>query len=121
MLVAGYLLWFGPYPPWLTESERLIARAQRLGSATFTAEGWRNADSKLRATMVADLIKRHDFVGGKYEAVTGVLGASTCYADYDDIPCYLVEGVRGGRQQLVFGVNHSDRPGTVIHVSLWDY
>jgi hypothetical protein len=120
-IVAAWLLWYGPYPPWLTESERLMARARRLGTAKFTAEQWRTANPRVRATMVADLLKGHDFIGSRYDAVTTVLGVSTCYADYDDVPCYLVEASNGTRQNLVFGVSHSDRPGTVIDVGLWDY
>jgi hypothetical protein len=121
VIVAAVVLWSWPYPPWFTERQRLIARAQRLGSATFTPDGWSAADARVRATMVADLLRGHDFLGRRHDTVTELLGPSTCYADYEDMPCYLVEVSGGARQRLVFGVNHSDRPGTVIDVSFWDH
>jgi len=119
VVVAGYLFWFGLDLPWSDQS--LMGRAQRLGSAKFSPDAWRGADARVRGTMVADLLKAHNFVGGSGNGVSTVLGSSTCYWDHDD-PCYLVES-RGGfrRHMLVFGLNRSDRPGTVSDVYLWDY
>jgi hypothetical protein len=70
--------------------------------------------------MVADLMARNRFVGSENKAVTELLGKGDCYVDYGDEPCYLVT-IEGRLHQLEFGVNHSNRPGTVIDVSVSKY
>jgi hypothetical protein len=70
--------------------------------------------------MVADLMTRNRFVGSKNDEVVKLLGEVSCYVYYGDEPCYLLS-LEGHRYQLEFGVNHSDRPGTVIDVSVSEY
>jgi hypothetical protein len=68
--------------------------------------------------MVADLLRQHDFIGHKNDEVFQLLGSPTCYSEYSDMPCYDVEFSEGDRRSLIFGVNHSDRYGTVIDLEL---
>jgi hypothetical protein len=68
--------------------------------------------------MVADLLRHHDFIEHKNDEVFELLGSPTCYAYYEDEPCYTLEFSDSDRRNFIFGVNHSDRPGTVIDLQL---
>lgn len=67
--------------------------------------------------MLADLARRHRLVGVHVSAITGLLGPSECYIDYDDQACYKVAFDDTSRR-LEFSVNHSDERGKVLAVSL---
>ena len=70
--------------------------------------------------MLRDLLRRNHFIGVKNDEVFRLLGSSTCYAGYEDEPCYVVE-LSGKNRHLEFGVNHSDHPGVVVSLGLVTY
>ena len=67
--------------------------------------------------MLADLARRRRLVGVHVSAITGLLGPSECYIDYDDQPCYQL-AFDDATRRLEFSVNHSDQPGKVLAVSI---
>ena len=71
--------------------------------------------------MLNDLLRQHKFIGRKNDEVFALLGPATCYADYEDAPCYVVEFGDGDKQSLAFSVNHSDDPGRVHGIGLESY
>ena len=99
----------------LSMGNRGIAR--RHGWGSFETTRWRTANKVERGRMVADLMRGRRFIGSKNKSVIELLGPGDCYLDYEDEPCYGVE-FEGRYFQLGFGVNHSDRPGEVVQVSL---
>ena len=115
-IVSAGALWVACTQPGLNRTESLLV--QKYDSGTFTKDGWQAGTPKVRARMLADLLRHHDFIGHKNDEVFDLLGSPTCYADYGDMPCYTVEFSEGDRRSLVFGVNHSDRPGTVNGIGL---
>lgn len=99
----------------LDPSATRLARAD--SAAQFDSSRWRSGNREARGEMLAAFAATHEIVGRSYRQVVDLLGPSECYADYEDQPCYWVR--LGGRPYtLVFGVNHSDRPGTVVSVEL---
>jgi hypothetical protein len=118
-LVAVASFWAWCMRPGLTPTESLLIRRHR--SATFTQAAWRAGDSKQRAGMLASLFQQHEFIGRKNQEVFALLGPSTCYSDYEDVPCYLVEFSDGNKRSLAFSVNHSDDTGRVHAIGLQNY
>jgi hypothetical protein len=94
--------------------------AARCGTLSFTSAQWSAGDEEERGKMVADLVRRHRFLGSRNQAVYELLGSSTCYHGYEDEPCYRIR-LDGKAFQLGFGVNHSDRPGEIVSVSIYKY
>jgi hypothetical protein len=90
---------------------------RRHGTDSFDPIRWRASDKVDRGKMIADLMRKHRFIGSKNISVTDLLGPGDCYFSYEDEPCYGVE-FEGRYYQLGFGVNHSNRPGEVVSVSL---
>jgi hypothetical protein len=93
--------------------------ARRYGTVSFDPIRWQAADQAERGRMVADLMRKHRFLGLKNKSVFDLLGPSTCYLGSEDEPCYDIE-FEGKSFQLGFGVNHSDKPGEVVYVSIRD-
>jgi hypothetical protein len=91
--------------------------AARHAAQPFDSLAWRSGRPDVRGEMLTDLARRHRFVGGKLKTVTDLLGPPECYAYYDDMPCYGVQFDQA-KYRLLFSVNHSDRPGTIIFVDL---
>jgi hypothetical protein len=91
--------------------------AARHAARPFDSLAWKSAAHDVRGEMLTDLVRRHRFAGGRAKAVTDLLGPSECYAYYDDMPCYYVQ-FEQTKYRLVFSVNHSERPGTIIFVDL---
>ena len=56
----------------------------------FDAQVWRSGDAVKRGQMVADLARRHRFIGMHPDSVTARLGPSECYVNQDGEPCYRV-------------------------------
>lgn len=118
-LVGMASLWVWCLQPGFTPTERLLI--QRFESASFNKDLWSRGDPKSRAAMLADLFRKHDFIGRKNSDVFALLGPATCYADYEDVPCYVVEFGEGDKRSLAFSVNHSDDPGRVHSIGLGSY
>jgi hypothetical protein len=118
-LVGLASLWAWCGQPGFTPTERLLIR--KYESSKFSQEVWSAGDPKSRASMLGDLFRKHDFIGRKNGDVFALLGRSTCYADYEDVPCYVVEFGEGDRRSLAFSVNHSDDPGKVHSIGLGSY
>jgi hypothetical protein len=96
-------------------ADSLVAR--RHSGRTFNSSLWRSGDANTRGKMLADLAHTHQLVGVQASTIINLLGPSECYASYDDAPCYKI-AFDGTKHQLQFSVNHSDKPGRVIDVSL---
>jgi hypothetical protein len=60
------------------------------GGLPFDARVWRDGDVAKRGQMVADLARRHRFIGMHPDSVTARLGPSECYVNQDGEPCYRV-------------------------------
>ena len=56
----------------------------------FDAQVWRSGDAAKRGQMVADLARRHRFIGMHPDSVKARLGPSDCYVIQDGEPCYRV-------------------------------
>lgn len=56
----------------------------------FDAQVWRSGDVAKRGQMVADLARRHHFLGMHPDSVEARLGPSECYVNQDGEPCYRV-------------------------------
>jgi hypothetical protein len=91
--------------------------ARRHGVESFDPIHWKTANKVERGKMVADLMRMRRFIGSKNQSVYELLGPGNCYLGNEDEPCYVVE-FESRYFQLGFGVNHSDRAGEVVHVSL---
>jgi hypothetical protein len=85
--------------------------------AEFDRGRWRTGDAWGRGEMLADLARRHRFVGQHRDSVESLLGRTQCYVHYEDEPCYRVE-LDGRQYDLQFDVNHSNHPGRVLGVGL---
>ncbi len=118
-VVAAAALWYA----WLAArsvgelSPLDSRRARQHDTAAFSPGAWRAAGPEARGRMVADLARRHRFVGRDPGDVRALLGATTCYAGQDDIPCYRVT-LRGAPRDLVFWPDHSGTPWRVGAVGL---
>jgi hypothetical protein len=64
--------WFRPSG--LSRSEKKLVAAYQ--SLTFTRAAWREGDPRIRARMLGDLFRMHDFVGHKTDEVLALLGPS---------------------------------------------
>jgi hypothetical protein len=115
LILAAGSFWAWCSQPGLTSSERLLVSRQ--DPRPFTREAWRTADAKARGGMLRDLLQQNDFRDARNDDVFRLLGPSTCYADYEDEPCYVVE-LSGTERSFVFGVNHSHCPGRIVSLSL---
>ena len=84
---------------------------------TFDPQLWRSGDQGKRGPMVADLARRHRFIGMHPDSVHARLGTSDCYYYQDGVPCYQL---RLGHSdfQLVFPVDEARRPPRVVAVRL---
>jgi hypothetical protein len=84
---------------------------------TYDPQVWRSGDQVKRGPMVADLARRHHFIGMRPDSVHARLGPSDCYYVQDGWPCYQL---RLGHSdfQLVFPVDESRRPLRVVAVQL---
>jgi hypothetical protein len=54
----------------------------------FDAQVWRSGDAAKRGQMVADLARRHRFIGMHADSVTARLGPSECSVMREGEPCY---------------------------------
>jgi hypothetical protein len=117
LTLAGLSAWWA-WPPAIgdltLENRRLVGRH---GTAPFTPEKWLQASEGERGLMVADLLRKTRFAGAQNQEVFDLLGKSSCYNGYEDEPCHYVE-YEGRRFRLAFNVNHSDRPGEILSVSV---
>jgi len=84
---------------------------------TYDPQVWRSGDRVKRGPMVADLARRHRFIGMRPDSVHARLGPSDCHYYQDGVPCYQL---RLGHSdfQLVFPVDESSRPPRVVAVQL---
>lgn len=57
---------------------------------SFDPRLWRSGDVATRGQMVADLARRHRFIGMHPDSVKARLGPSECYVNQDGEPCYRV-------------------------------
>jgi hypothetical protein len=101
-------------------SMRNRSLARRHGVDSFDPIRWKTANKVDRGRMIADLMRGRRFIGSKNKSVVELLGPGDCYLHYEDEPCYGVE-FEGRYFQLGFGVNHSNRPGEVVNVTLTSF
>lgn len=62
----------------------------KLGSETWSAEGWAAGDQAVRGAMVADFLATHETQGAEKATITTLLGDPTGYYDYDSNLAYVV-------------------------------
>jgi hypothetical protein len=84
---------------------------------TYDAQTWRTGDQVKRGQMIADLARRHRFIGMHPDSLNSRLGPSDCYANQEVVPCYRL---RLGHSdfQLEFPVHQSSRPPRVLAIRL---
>lgn len=87
------------------------------GTVEFDKRIWKEPDPAQRRKMLASLFDRHTFVDKKNDYVYTLFGTSTSYYGYDEDPSYSID-LSGEQFQLQFGHNHSDSPGSIVHVVL---
>lgn len=83
----------------------------------FSAQVWRGRDVAKRGQMVADLARRHRFIGMHRDSVVALLGEPECYEHPSDEPCYRL---RLGHSdfELQFPVHASSSPPRILAVRL---
>ena len=84
---------------------------------TFDPHVWRSGDLVKRGQMVADLARRHRFIGMPSDSVRARLGASDCHVDEVGVPCYRLQ-LGHSAFQLEFPVHASNRPQRVLAIRL---
>lgn len=84
---------------------------------TYDPQMWRAGDPVKRGQMLADLARRHRFIGMHPASVQARLGPFDCYAYQDGVPCYRL---RLGHSdfQLELPVRESSRPPRVLAIRL---
>ena len=85
--------------------------------STYDPQLWRSGDQVKRGQMVADLARRHRFIGMQPDSVQARLGKFDCYAYQEGVPCYRL---RLGHSdfQFEFPVHASSRPTRVLAIRL---
>jgi hypothetical protein len=89
-------------------------------SLDFSRDRWIKGNPVENGKMLASLLRSYSFLELTNNDVFDLLGESECYYNYEDEPCYLVQYV-GKIYRLKFGVNHSDNPGKITDVGLYEY
>ncbi|MEZ5479073.1 MAG: hypothetical protein R3E95_16800 [Thiolinea sp.] len=85
---------------------------ESLGATPFSIDTWKNAGKEDRATMLHSFMIQYNVVGMSPEELKELLGESTAYYDYDNIPAYLVgpnniHSEYGNGYLLAFPLDHS--------------
>ena len=65
-------------------------QARMLGKREFTHQAWASASEVERGEMLASFLSKYPASQLTAEQVKQLLGAPTCYADYDEDPAYVV-------------------------------
>lgn len=83
----------------------------------FSLQAWNSHDQAKRGQMVADLARRHRFIGMRRDSVVALLGQPECYEHVSEEPCYRL---RLGHSdfELQFPVHASSNPRRILAIRL---
>jgi hypothetical protein len=96
------------------ESVSVEAAEKKWGSTPFTAPGFKKADEKRRASMVAALIRTKNYLGKPFSLVRHELGEYDGYFQRDSIPAYSIESARTGSKEAWLVVFLPDPSGKKV-------
>ncbi|MDK9785100.1 hypothetical protein KIT90_27320 [Vibrio sp. B172a] len=87
----------------------------QLGTEKFTPQAWKKASDHERGAMMLSFFKSYDINALTSSDVQRLLGESTRYYDYDDIPAYAL----GGNVESIYGEGYMmvfipDEHGTIV-------
>ncbi|PID50416.1 MAG: hypothetical protein CR991_01415 [Proteobacteria bacterium] len=85
---------------------------ESLGTTPFTVNTWKSASQEEKATMLHSFMLQYNVVGMSPKYLKELLGESTGYYDYDNIPAYLIgsdeiHSEYGNGYLLAFPLDHS--------------